>query len=350
MSSSDLEQFEQSLNQIGLTYIKSSFGNLIISIFASGIQCFMCLYCLSRLLESTQESRKGRSAYVAVGCLIFVTYALAASLDALNMFDILLPASNGIDISDYMLEPATWSNYLILSCYAVLLILGDGLLLYRCYIVLDTRRWIIAFPTLTYVGMIATSIAHVVLVSADSESGTALEGACVGLSVATNVTITSLIAFHLIKSQRALARALPEKDVAIYGSIAAILVESAVPLMIAGLGYFVTTFAFFPNVWTPADLNSVLASNVTFATLYYAFVAISPLMIIFRVTNGRSWTTGTDASGDVSRRAVHSGPLVFARGTVGDEEASYHPRRESSELKVASSSGMNSNSTFGGRF
>ena len=55
------------------------------------------------------------------------------------------------------------------------------------------------------------------------------------LTVSTNIVVTSLITFHLVRARRALAKVLPSADMRVYTSVVAILVESAAPLTIFGI-------------------------------------------------------------------------------------------------------------------
>jgi hypothetical protein len=60
------------------------------------------------------------------------------------------------------------------------------------------------------------------------------------LTVSTNIVVTSLITFRLLRARRALAKVLPsgeeeEEDVCVYTGVIAILVESAAPLTIFGI-------------------------------------------------------------------------------------------------------------------
>lgn len=76
-------------------------------------------------------------------------------------------------------------------------------------------------------------IAQVVL--ANDISANQLAAASVFLTVSTNIVVTSLITFRLLRARRTLAKALPSADMRPYTSVIAILVESAVPLTIFGI-------------------------------------------------------------------------------------------------------------------
>ena len=55
------------------------------------------------------------------------------------------------------------------------------------------------------------------------------------LTVSTNIVVTSLIIFRLLRARRALAKVLPSADMRVYTSVIAILVESAAPLTVFGI-------------------------------------------------------------------------------------------------------------------
>jgi hypothetical protein len=55
------------------------------------------------------------------------------------------------------------------------------------------------------------------------------------LTVSTNIFVTSLITFRLLRARRALAKVLPSADMGVYTGVIALLVESAAPLTIFGV-------------------------------------------------------------------------------------------------------------------
>jgi hypothetical protein len=55
------------------------------------------------------------------------------------------------------------------------------------------------------------------------------------LTVSTNIVVTSLITFRLLRARRALAKVIPSADMRVYTGVIAILVESAAPLTIFGI-------------------------------------------------------------------------------------------------------------------
>ena len=78
-------------------------------------------------------------------------------------------------------------------------------------------------------------ITGVFLVQANSKTALHATVASTFLTVSTNIVVTSLITFRLLRARRALAKVLPSADMRVYTGVIAILVESAAPLTIFGL-------------------------------------------------------------------------------------------------------------------
>ncbi|TFK18150.1 hypothetical protein FA15DRAFT_675504 [Coprinopsis marcescibilis] len=271
----------------------------------------MAFYSLAIFFETPKEARKGRTLYIAIGSVIFVVYTLGGCTDISIPFDILLEASNGVEFIQAYTRP-DWRDYFSLGCLTLLFILGDGVLLFRCYLILAGRwRWIIAFPTITYLGTIALSIYHSIVLykAGNAVLFNAMEGTRVALSVITNIAITAIIASHLIKSQRRFAKSLHSKRLEVYNSAAHILIESALPLTITGIFFAAVLFADMDVVARRGDRRGYIAASGVTSLLYYAFLAISPQMIIFRVTTGRSRMSPADST----CTDAFSRPLDFAR-------------------------------------
>ncbi|TFK30301.1 hypothetical protein FA15DRAFT_663705 [Coprinopsis marcescibilis] len=314
--------------ELGLTLARSAWAADLLASFCTGLQCFMVLYSMTVFFGTPKEARKGRSRYIFASCLLFVVQSVNAFLEVDSVFKLLLQASTGKDL----LSPKAWDAektvpMLIPSIISSLLLftLGDGLLLYRCYVVLNNSRWLVIFPTMTYLGAIAFNvhyrvhllrvISHTVHNHADAIP-VPPEGIWIGLGVATNVGITALISYHLLKARKELAKSLPGKSLKVYSGVAYILIEAAVPLTLSGLALAAVTFAQIPQSVPMQHHIRLLAVASVFRVLYYAFTAISPQMVIFRVTTGRSWINAPPRS----TREAFSRPLMFA-GDVTPEQS-----------------------------
>jgi hypothetical protein len=55
------------------------------------------------------------------------------------------------------------------------------------------------------------------------------------LTVTTNITVTGLIAFRLLRARRTLSKVLPSADLRLYTGVVAVLIESALPLSFFGV-------------------------------------------------------------------------------------------------------------------
>ncbi|TEB39525.1 hypothetical protein FA13DRAFT_1807982 [Coprinellus micaceus] len=185
----------------------------------------------------------------------------------------------------------------------VLALLGNGMLLYRCYIVWYHRRWLLLLPVLTYIATIPMAILNIFtgtsILNFISLSGGFTDYRFIAawfiLSVATNILATGLISFRLISAHRRLTKSLGAKQSKIYTGIVAILVESSLPFAISGVvaSATVRSYLLFPG----------------FANVWYAFAALSPQFIIYRVVREHAWAR------DLEERATEmqvSRPIAFA--------------------------------------
>ncbi|TFK22955.1 hypothetical protein FA15DRAFT_578656, partial [Coprinopsis marcescibilis] len=258
----------------------------------TGLQAFIACYGLSRFLETPKDMRRGRVPYIVVGILIIVIFTLAAALKVYQNFEAILHVSNGLEYILRIEASNDWSDYLATTCYGALLAIGDGLLLYRCYIVLADNRWLVVPPALTFLGTIASVVIQFTSQNSDVELASVIASVCLG--AVTNILITTLIGCHLVKAQKHFEAALSGKAFRGYNSVTSILIESAVPLAVSGILYAAVSLAVLrPPVSTegcPAWYMGLGVASSTIGTLHYALVALSPQMIIFKVTTGRSWT------------------------------------------------------------
>ncbi|TFK19036.1 hypothetical protein FA15DRAFT_727550 [Coprinopsis marcescibilis] len=319
-------------NEYGLVYLKAQYANYVITMATVGIQLFMNSYALVVFFETPAEKRLGRALYMVSGWMIFIFYAVGASFDMARMFRDLLEASNGIEYME-ITSSYTWMEVLNLIAMLLVFVVGDGLLLYRCYLLLAVGRlWLLALPVLMYMSVIALSISNTVL---------ALRGKPVyrtGLSsdiltFMTNFLITSMLCYKLWSSHRDFARSLPlaSKRLGIYRAVIRILVESALPLTVAGI--INVTITYIPTVTSssitvyPGDPKALVVAYECVAVVHYALQALAPQMIIFRVTTGRSWARANESSAEALSLS-----LAFARGP--------HPEDSTLSVRLAGTAGQ----------
>ncbi|RXW17397.1 hypothetical protein EST38_g8450 [Candolleomyces aberdarensis] len=175
-----------------------------------------------------------------------------------------------------------WAQQVSLAVTGCVILIADALLIYRLYMIYIEHWWVTILPILT-------SVAAVVLFFIGNyvEGSGALGPAATALTVTTNVVITGLISFRLLRARRSLSKLLPSADMHLYTGVVAILIESALPLSLFGI-----LAAVMQQLGNSAVGTSVgfLVCDPLFAGLFYSFCTLSPHMIIFRVTTGRSFT------------------------------------------------------------
>ncbi|KAA1474016.1 hypothetical protein DENSPDRAFT_780862 [Dentipellis sp. KUC8613] len=178
---------------------------------------------------------------------------------------------------------STWW-YSTLGSIAVMAMsfMGDGLLLYRCYIIWGCRLWIMVFPCVLYLASIIVSIVYAINGSLPghtpyTRSSMKLAIAWISLSASVNVILTTLISVRLLMMRNLVRSILPAQVGAKYTSIAAIFVESALPLSLLGIGLIITYV-----------LDSPV--QMTFSLVWGSFCAVSPQLVILRVAMGAGWS------------------------------------------------------------
>jgi hypothetical protein len=149
------------------------------------------------------------------------------------------------------------------------------------------------------------------------------------LTVSTNLILTSLIVFRTLRTCHTLSKVLPAKRIQLYTGVVAILIESAVPPSIFGI----ITAGLLLARESLADQPSegVMICYNTFVGLFYIFCVrpnlqillsqgmtfgsppqtLSPHMIIFRVTTGRSLPNYPSTTSN-----LFFDPIEFARPTT----------------------------------
>ncbi|EAU87221.2 hypothetical protein CC1G_10500 [Coprinopsis cinerea okayama7 len=302
---SDIDQ-----EYIGQVAARSLFANATVTLLDVGIQLFMVLYGLSVFLETPRPLRKGRTPYIVVSFVIFSLAAITAAIDCYVAFERIFASTSGEHYIELWREDLRgWRKILSNSLASVYVVIGDGLLLWRAYIIWRDRWMVMILPTLCYLAHIACAI-RLEFPWPNVRVNRAGVSAWIFLTVSVNVMVTGLISYRLIRARRDLSKALPGRNLAHYSGVVAILIESALPLTIFGLGYA------FSMVVNPHKTTQHQAAghitNMIFSLLYFSFAALAPQMIIFRVTTGRSWLK---ASEPTTATAI-SRPLFFAQGPV----------------------------------
>ncbi|TFK23449.1 hypothetical protein FA15DRAFT_705440 [Coprinopsis marcescibilis] len=309
------------LEQAGLNIALADYAVVLVSVFVAGIQLFVAIYTLIIFLGTPEPERQGRRVYIIVSFLVVLANLARTATNMPSFFYTTLKATDGTSF----VSPAYWhanqglDTPLVSIFNTILFILVDGILLYRCYIIVEEYRWVLAVPVFTYVATIGFSIAFDVLVIMDHIDTEAsnftfpapiLEPIGVGLSVASNLMISALIVYYITAARKRLSQVLSQANsLRPYTGATYLLIESTAPLSVIGVCYAAIYFAEtkFVSLQLHLKLQAALA---IFEELYFSFLAISPHIIILRVTLGRSWARGPDFT-DPSAAFSHS--LAFTQ-------------------------------------
>ncbi|KAH6907433.1 hypothetical protein BKA70DRAFT_356299 [Coprinopsis sp. MPI-PUGE-AT-0042] len=275
----------------------SIFGSSILSGAQIAVQLFMVLYGVSVFLGTPKDARKGRLRFIIISCIILVTSSIDSIFDMWRTFRVLFAGglAGGAYSTAYREDWISYSHVIVAgdSMLAIAIAVGDILMLWRCLVLWKDKKWVVVLPSLACLGSIVCYVLY--LLPERTTLGPVVDAlkasvASSSLSVATNVMITILILSQLIKTRLSLSKALPDrKSPRLYSDVTAIIVESAAPLAFFGIcSIVVTGIASLAEPKTLLGRGTVQAANDAFGSLYYAFSVLSPQMIIFRVTTGRS--------------------------------------------------------------
>ncbi|TFK17623.1 hypothetical protein FA15DRAFT_710627 [Coprinopsis marcescibilis] len=304
------------LNEFDRAVVGGMYANVGASLVGVGVQLFMVGSCISTFLQSSTAARKGRVQYILTSGVIWILYSLSTGLNLYSAYWLLFGESSFVavgleDISDAMGEDYTrqWFRVASVACLVIVLIIADGLLLYRCYILWKDMWYVVIIPCLCYLATIGLAIRVAILDGAFQRQAVS---AGIFLSILVNVMIPALICFRILQARRTIVRLLPSKYLTVYTRVVAVLVEAAVPIAVFGLGYAIALVVSQENKSMTSGSVRKEIVNQFFATGYFMFVALSPQMIVYRVITGRSWVGATDVCSEVCLGEDIGMGMVFA--------------------------------------
>ncbi|KAJ7116331.1 hypothetical protein C8R44DRAFT_792202 [Mycena epipterygia] len=232
-------------------------------------------------------SRQSKMFYIGYSALLMVLITIAL---ACNQF---FGQAMWIEHRDFAGGPvaffganiAAWYNTLGTAADVTANVLGDGLMLYRCYVFWGHVRWAMVFPTLLYLSSVAMGITTTI--QSGLPGGDLFEGITVNfgipwvvLTIVFNILVTGMIVGRLTwmhsRARKVLGTDLTQR----YTGLVAILVESALPFTILGICYLA--------LYVRNDIE-----DLAFAGIWGCFVSLSPQAIILRVAMGGAWTQET---------------------------------------------------------
>ncbi|TFK18545.1 hypothetical protein FA15DRAFT_603118 [Coprinopsis marcescibilis] len=236
-------------------------------------------YALMVFFETPSERRQGRALYLISGWLIFTSYTIGASSDMAGIFQLLLEASNGLEYLWINTFNSFWMDTLSVISFCLVFIIGEGLLLYRCYLLLaGSWRWLLTLPGLMYLSVIGKY--SMTGGRIHFELGETMNGVVISLDILTfltNLFITSILCYRLLSSHRDLARLMPlaGRHLLVYQTATRILIESALPLTIAGIINAAIAFTIYPTyngstTGYAGDPKALFVAHACVAAVYYA--------------------------------------------------------------------------------
>ncbi|KAJ6629288.1 hypothetical protein B0H10DRAFT_1939706 [Mycena sp. CBHHK59/15] len=180
---------------------------------------------------------------------------------------------------------AIWYNTLGTASDVTANVLGDALMLYRCYIFWGHAPLALVFPALLFLASVSMGIVQTIqsgLPGGDLFHGTAVNFGIpwIVLTITFNILVTGMIAVRLLSMHAKADKVLGTETTKKYTGLLAILVESALPFTLLGIGYLVTYTKEVPE-------------SLAFADIWGCFVSLSPQAIILRVAMGAAWTKET---------------------------------------------------------
>ncbi|KAH6908466.1 hypothetical protein BKA70DRAFT_1188890 [Coprinopsis sp. MPI-PUGE-AT-0042] len=286
-----------------LFFLRGHYAQVTLMIATCVIQVFMWLYALSRFVNSSPESRKGRLPYIIVSFLIMCLSTVCTIMESTMLFDMLLdtiPGDENAEATLGVLDTYLNSSHWIIGglMWDIAIRIADGMLVYRCYIVWFNHRWVSAVPACLFlVGLGIGARTYIPFEFYDAQLNTA----DFAISIVLNLLVTILISVRLIRAHSRAASLWSQFSDKAFLGITTIFIESAAPLAIFGLGAIITR-SLVPSV------PSVYRTASVFERIYIIFSILSPQWIMFRVALGRSWATREETNEALSKeiRFAHS--------------------------------------------
>ncbi|KAG2008437.1 hypothetical protein CC2G_013869 [Coprinopsis cinerea AmutBmut pab1-1] len=195
-----------------------------------GMQIFAVISILVFHGESPLVTKRQRRPYVISSCIILVLSALGISIDLVKFANFIIRVADG-RASDPGADTAWWA-LMGDVCNFLAVVFGDAVLVYRCYIIWNDRKWVITVPVLLLLSFIALGIASAAYDLDDHKHDIGFTSAWHFASAALNTVVTALIVGRLIHSRRRLAKLTSATNPRMYTGAVTILVESALPLTV----------------------------------------------------------------------------------------------------------------------
>ncbi|KAG9308314.1 hypothetical protein JVU11DRAFT_12078 [Chiua virens] len=196
---------------------------------------------------------------------------------------------------------------------------ADGLMIWRCIVVYRDSKFhfaVTGFGCLMLLASVVTGSLWVIIISSPAQTGSSWMSFSflfpyISVSLAINIFICILTVLRLLYHRACIAKVLGPAYGTLYASFAAMIIESAAVYSICSLLYLV-----------PYAVNSPLAN--AFLQILGEAQVIAPLLIIYRVSEGKAWTREMATRG-VATSASHAMRRLSTQPTT--TTTSSHPSK-----------------------
>ncbi|EIW81145.1 hypothetical protein CONPUDRAFT_137219 [Coniophora puteana RWD-64-598 SS2] len=292
-----------------LVFERSFYIGVVMTSIVYGTQANMFLRSLYYIVQDPRRTRE-QIIYVAYGGLVLLAVTIVIVTKSFEWQQMLVENPNypGGPAAYLAAHAASWAATLNGAAVVFTDVLVNLFLLYRCFIIWNSVVLISLLPALVFLAATGLGIASFIesALAANIYTGVPAEIGVhyIALTVSFNVLVTLLIALRLlllmdIRMRDAFASVPTYRGGAAagqqpYTGIATMLIESASPAAAAGIA-FIVLYARRSGF------------EYTLSQLWAAFMALTPQLIILRVTMGRAWTH----KGEL----CFTEPIQFARRT-----------------------------------
>ncbi|TFK23862.1 hypothetical protein FA15DRAFT_705053 [Coprinopsis marcescibilis] len=282
-----------------------------------GVQATLVTLSISATISGpwSKEARGARWKCVAlVSALLFLSVFVLA-LDGKNIAETLhlhqKPDYTQQDL-DSIIPLWTWGCSLL--ALGAMQIIGDGILVWRCYTVWAQNRRVVMIPALILLLSLFSGLASVVLHVLDGVNPGAYntpllvcEISYMLLSVVTAAAATGLICFRLIRVDRQTRALSSISDRRPYTRVMTILLESALPFTLCGV-FAAVARAIEYGTENPDPI--VFPISMFSTSLWTVFCGLGPTLIVYRASSTDSQVNTTSQERGSQRTLP---PLSFGR-------------------------------------
>jgi len=261
-----------------------SFAGVYVSAFLNGIAVTLFLYLLH--LGRKTVSRVDWKMMLAAFFLVLFPSIFVWNAVRREQLDLLDAQQLQIGNSSYSPQDSASGVLLSSSSFGLTNFISDFVMIWRCLIVWNHRRWVVLFPIFTWLSSSACIFVTVWLNTQSQAAyltGFGWGAAGLAASLATNIMVTGLIVYRIVGIRKEMESTLGKHHATPYTSVIAMVVESA------------ALYVFFEIIYL---VNYSIASSPAQGLMLYVFVqimAIAPLLMMVRVALGQATTDRTVA-------------------------------------------------------